>query len=53
MQYLISIYQLAFVSNRWISKNTLIAQQIVYTMNKKRENGDLMGMKIDMNKVYY
>lgn len=49
---LISPNQSAFVPGRWIGENTLLVNEIVHTMKRKRGKGGLMGLKIDMQKAF-
>lgn len=49
---IISPFQEAFVPERWISKNTILAQELIHSKKKKQGIEALMGIKIDMNKTY-
>ncbi|XP_026458815.1 uncharacterized protein LOC113359387 [Papaver somniferum] len=50
---LISPYQSAFVKQRLISDNLLVAHEIIHAMRKKRKSKtDFMGLKIDMSKSF-
>ena len=49
---LISQEQSAFISDRAILDNVLIAQEILYSMGNKREGKNLMAIKIDMKRAY-
>ncbi|XP_026451484.1 uncharacterized protein LOC113351764 [Papaver somniferum] len=52
MEKLISPYQAAYVSGRLISDNTVIAQEIIYSMKKKRGENGWLALKLDMSKAF-
>lgn len=49
---LISPFQSAFISGRWIAENSVLAQEIMTTLKRKIGKGGLMGLKLDMSKAY-
>nr|XP_009595817.1 uncharacterized protein LOC104092037 [Nicotiana tomentosiformis]XP_016483177.1 PREDICTED: uncharacterized protein LOC107803898 [Nicotiana tabacum] len=49
---IISENQSGFVSGRLITKNILLAQEIVHDINKENEGGNMM-IELDMAKAYY
>ncbi|XP_026438542.1 uncharacterized protein LOC113337068 [Papaver somniferum] len=52
MEKIISPYQVAYVSGRLISDNTVITQEIIHFMNKKRGHIGWMASKLDMSKDF-
>jgi hypothetical protein len=44
--------QAAFVPHRWITKNVVLAQEVVHNFKKKKRNYGLVGLKIDFHKAY-
>ena len=44
--------QAAFVPHRWITKNVILAQEVVHNFKKKKRNYGLVGLKIDFHKAY-
>ncbi|XP_026410178.1 uncharacterized protein LOC113305335 [Papaver somniferum] len=52
MEKIISPYKAAYVSGRLISDNTVIAQEIIHSMKKKRGQIVWMGLKLDMSKAF-
>uniref|UniRef100_A0A803P2D8 Reverse transcriptase domain-containing protein n=1 Tax=Cannabis sativa TaxID=3483 RepID=A0A803P2D8_CANSA len=49
---IISPNQAAFVKGRHIAENTMLAKEIVHSMNRRRGKGGFMMIKIDMEKAY-
>ncbi|XP_026459304.1 uncharacterized protein LOC113359963 [Papaver somniferum] len=52
MEKLISPFQAAYVSGRLISDNTVIAQEIIHSIKKKRGETGWMDLKLDMSKAF-
>ncbi|XP_026383665.1 uncharacterized protein LOC113279176 [Papaver somniferum] len=52
MEKLISPYQAAYVSGRLIRDNTVIAQEIIHSMKKKRGENGWLALKLDMSKEF-
>ncbi|XP_026451473.1 uncharacterized protein LOC113351753 [Papaver somniferum] len=52
MEKIIFPYQAAYVSERLISDNTVIAQEIIHSMKRKRGQIGWMSLKIDMSKAF-
>ncbi|XP_026460097.1 uncharacterized protein LOC113360875 [Papaver somniferum] len=52
MEKIISPYQATYVSGRLISDNTVIAQEIIHSMKKKRGQIGWMALKLDMSKAF-
>ncbi|XP_059432574.1 uncharacterized protein LOC132165893 [Corylus avellana] len=48
----ISPYQSAFVPSRNIQDNTILAHELLYSLNSKKGRGGLMAIKIDMEKAF-
>lgn len=48
----ISLFQSAFVPDRWIAENTILVGEVVGKMKRKQGRESDMGIKIDMSKVY-
>jgi acid stress-induced BolA-like protein IbaG/YrbA len=44
--------QSAFLKGRSIHDNTILAYEVFHTMKKKKGNGGLMAMKLDMAKAF-
>lgn len=49
---IISPTQTAFVPGRWIGENSILVNEIVHCMRKKKGDNGLVGIKIDMNRAY-
>lgn len=47
---IISPFQSAFISGRWIAENTILARKVMHKMKKINGKGGLVGIKIDMSK---
>ncbi|XP_060968361.1 uncharacterized protein LOC133035936 [Cannabis sativa] len=52
MESLISPLQSAFILGRWIVESSILTQELVHTIRKKRGVGGLMAIKLDMHKAY-
>ncbi|XP_026440083.1 uncharacterized protein LOC113338903 [Papaver somniferum] len=52
METIISPFQAAYVSERLISDNTVIAQEIIHSMKKKRVEIGWLALKLDMSKSF-
>ena len=44
--------QIAFVPNRSITKNVVLAQEIVYSFKQTRKRKGYLGVKLDFQKAY-
>ena len=44
--------QVAFVPNRWITENVVIAQEVVHSFKKTKKKKGFLGIKIDFQKAY-
>ena len=44
--------QVAFVPNRWIVENGVIAQEVVHSFKKTKKKKGFLGIKIDFQKAY-
>ena len=44
--------QVAFVPNRWIAKNVVIAKEVVHSFKKTKKKKGFLGIKIDFQKAY-
>uniref|UniRef100_A0A803PHZ0 Reverse transcriptase domain-containing protein n=1 Tax=Cannabis sativa TaxID=3483 RepID=A0A803PHZ0_CANSA len=49
---LISPFQSAFVPGRWIAESSILTQELVHTIKRKKGKGGLMEIKLDMLKAY-
>uniref|UniRef100_A0A803NK38 Reverse transcriptase domain-containing protein n=1 Tax=Cannabis sativa TaxID=3483 RepID=A0A803NK38_CANSA len=49
---LISPFQSAFVPGRWIAECSILTQELVHTIKRKKGKGGLMALKLDMLKAY-
>uniref|UniRef100_A0A803QPG7 Reverse transcriptase domain-containing protein n=1 Tax=Cannabis sativa TaxID=3483 RepID=A0A803QPG7_CANSA len=49
---LISPFQSAFVPGRWIAESSILTQELVHTIKRKKGKGGLMAIKLDMLKAY-
>ena len=49
---MISPLQGAFVPNRWIAENVMLAKEVLYFMRHKQGQGSVAGFKVDMMKAY-
>uniref|UniRef100_A0A2N9ET81 Reverse transcriptase domain-containing protein n=2 Tax=Fagus sylvatica TaxID=28930 RepID=A0A2N9ET81_FAGSY len=49
---LIDPAQTAFVPNRWITENVVLAQEIVHSFKHMKKKRGFLGMKLDFNKAY-
>ncbi|XP_060972601.1 uncharacterized protein LOC133038457 [Cannabis sativa] len=52
LQRIIAPFQSAFLPGRWIAESSLLTQEIVNVIKKKKGKGGLMALKMDMNKAY-
>jgi hypothetical protein len=52
LHHFISHYQFAFVPSRNIQNNTILANELLNSINSKRSQGGLMAIKIDMEKAF-
>uniref|UniRef100_A0A803QQJ3 Reverse transcriptase domain-containing protein n=1 Tax=Cannabis sativa TaxID=3483 RepID=A0A803QQJ3_CANSA len=52
MEDLISPFQSAFILGRWIAESSILTQELVQTIQRKRGMGGLMAIKLDMHKSY-
>ena len=52
LKRIIAPTQATFVLGKWIHENGLLAQELVATVKKKKGRGGLMGIKLDMPKLY-
>ena len=52
MPNLISPCQTAFMADRRGSDNVIIAQEIIYSLNKRKRKEGFMVVKIDLEKAY-
>lgn len=44
--------QVVFVPGRWIVENSILVQEVMYTLKHKKGRGCLMAIKIDMQKAF-
>ena len=44
--------QVAFVPNKWITENVVIAQEVVHSFKKTKKKKGFLGIKIDFQKAY-
>uniref|UniRef100_A0A803QNY7 Reverse transcriptase n=1 Tax=Cannabis sativa TaxID=3483 RepID=A0A803QNY7_CANSA len=49
---LITPFQSAFVPGRWIAESSILTQELVHTIKRKKGKGGLMAIKLDMLKAY-
>jgi hypothetical protein len=49
---LIDPTQVAFVPNRWITKNVVLAQEVVHSFKIMKRKRGFLGVKLDFNKAY-
>lgn len=49
---IISPNQWAFVKERWIAENTVVAQELAHKVRKHKGSQGLMLMKVDIEKTY-
>ncbi|XP_060968682.1 uncharacterized protein LOC133036189 [Cannabis sativa] len=52
MDDLISPFQSAFLPGRWIAESSILTQELVHKIKKKKGKGGLMAIKLDMHKAY-
>uniref|UniRef100_A0A803NWW7 Reverse transcriptase n=1 Tax=Cannabis sativa TaxID=3483 RepID=A0A803NWW7_CANSA len=52
MEDLISPFQSAFIPGRWIAESSILTQELVQTIRRKRGMGGLMAIKLDMHNAY-
>uniref|UniRef100_A0A803Q2T5 Reverse transcriptase domain-containing protein n=1 Tax=Cannabis sativa TaxID=3483 RepID=A0A803Q2T5_CANSA len=52
LDHLIAPTQSAFLPGRWIAESTLLTQEVVNVIKKKKGKGGLLAIKMDMNKAY-
>jgi hypothetical protein len=52
LHHFISPYQSAFVPSRNIQDNTILAHELLNSLNSKKGRGGLMAIKIDMEKAF-
>ena len=52
LPHLVGPYQTSFVLGRHITKNILIAQEVVHSMCKKTGATGFMAIKVDLEKAY-
>ncbi|KAM6596656.1 uncharacterized protein LOC133034319 [Cannabis sativa] len=52
MDRIVSPLQSAFISGRWIAESSILSQELVQVIKKKKGKGGLMAIKVDMNKAY-
>uniref|UniRef100_A0A803PUX2 Reverse transcriptase domain-containing protein n=1 Tax=Cannabis sativa TaxID=3483 RepID=A0A803PUX2_CANSA len=52
MEALISPLQSAFIPGRWIGESSILTQELVHKIRKKKGVGGLMAIKLDMLKAY-
>ena len=50
LDLMISPFQSAFLPMRWIAENTIIAQEVMDKLKRKKGRGGLLGIEIDMKK---
>lgn len=49
---IISPNQWGFLEGKWIAENSVLAQELVYKINKHKGKNGLMLMKIDLKKAF-
>lgn len=49
---IISPCQSAFIPGRWIDENSILVNEILHTMRRKRSGNGLVGIKVDMMRAY-
>ena len=52
LPFLVSQEQSAYVEDRVIMDNVLVAQEVIHSMGNKSEGKQLMGLKLDMERAY-
>ena len=52
LKRIIAPTQATFVIGRWIHENGLLAQELIATAKKKKGREGLIGIKLDMAKIY-
>lgn len=52
MDKLVTPNQVAFMLGRWNGENTLMVNEIIHAMRKKKGTHGLMGLKLDTQKAY-
>uniref|UniRef100_A0A803Q029 Reverse transcriptase domain-containing protein n=1 Tax=Cannabis sativa TaxID=3483 RepID=A0A803Q029_CANSA len=52
MDGLITPLQSAFILGRWIAESSVLTQELVHKIKRKKGNGGQMALKLDMHKAY-
>ncbi|XP_043810685.1 uncharacterized protein LOC122723214 [Manihot esculenta] len=52
MPTLVALTQVSFVAGRHITDNTIIAQEVIHSMNKLKGKSGWMAIKVDLEKAY-
>uniref|UniRef100_A0A803NWR9 Reverse transcriptase n=1 Tax=Cannabis sativa TaxID=3483 RepID=A0A803NWR9_CANSA len=52
MENLITPLQSGFIPGRWIVESSILTQELVHKIRKKKGKGGLMAIKLDMHKAY-
>jgi hypothetical protein len=52
LHHFISPNQSAFVPSRTIQDNSILAHELLHSLKSKKGRGDLMAIKIDMEKAF-
>uniref|UniRef100_A0A803QE41 Reverse transcriptase domain-containing protein n=1 Tax=Cannabis sativa TaxID=3483 RepID=A0A803QE41_CANSA len=52
MEELVSPVQSAFIPGRWIAETSILTQELVHKIRRKKGKGGLMAIKLDMHKAY-
>ena len=49
---MVDLAQVAFVPNRWINENVVLAHEIIHSFKHPMKNKGFLGIKLDFQKVY-
>lgn len=52
LEELISPFQSAFVPGRWIAENSVLAEEVMHSIKRKKGRKGILGLKLDMSKAY-
>ena len=49
---MVDLAQVAFVPNRWINENVVLAHEIIHSFKHPMKNKGFLGIKLNFQKVY-